>query len=133
MAKFRSWNKDFKFFIYWEDGEYYYIPDIERINPETKEPYKHVISRRQNTETFNWQNAEQSTGLFDKNGKEIFVGDKVKWKDYDHFGCCFEYKSIVEQEKCGAYITETPDGTGSYYVWGKTDELGVIGHIHEGD
>jgi uncharacterized phage protein (TIGR01671 family) len=118
MAKFRSWNEELRQFFYWEDGIY------QRCGVDREE---FCIG------LFNWQNAEQSTGLFDKNGKEIYVGDKVKWHDYDNFGCCFEYESIVEQEKGGAYITDTPDGTGSYYVWGKSDELEIIGNIHEGE
>ena len=127
MAKFRSWNEEIKKFNYFEDGEYYYFTTNLRGNKKIKIDCETRIE----DSNFNWQNAEQSTGLFDKNGKEIYIGDKVKWKDYDHFGCCFEYESIVEQEKCGAYITETPDGTGSYYVWGKADELEIIGNIHE--
>jgi hypothetical protein len=125
MAKFRSWNEDFKFFIYWEDGEYYYIPDIERINPETKEPYKHVISRRQNTETFNWQNAEQSTGLFDNNNKEIFVGDVVKNSKEET--AIVAYHSLI----CGFTVLFKSDGTDKFI--GLFDSLEVIGHIHEGE
>lgn len=125
MSKFRSWNELDNQFYYFKGGEYYYD---EACNNTVC-----FFNNCNGITFFDWQNAEQATGLFDKNGKEIYIGDKVKWKDYDHFGCCFEYESIVEQEKCGAYVTETPDGTGSYYVWGKADELEIIGNIYEGD
>jgi uncharacterized phage protein (TIGR01671 family) len=133
MAKFRSWNEKLKCFIYFEDGYYSYFENGAEKFFLLGTDFNDLMMRDGKHYQFDWQTAEQSTGLFDKNGKEIYVGDKVKWHDYDNFGCCFEYESIVEQEKGGAYITDTPDGTGSYYVWGKSDELEIIGNIHEGE
>jgi hypothetical protein len=58
------------------------------------------------------------TGFFDKNGKEVCLDDKVKWKDYDHFGCCTEHIGVVKRAKegilKGEFVTLSKDDTGSY-------------------
>lgn len=68
------------------------------------------------------------TGKFDKNGKEVCVGDKVSFKNTDNMGCEFFYTSVVEQDKDGEFITPTRDGTGSYYLKEifEEDELEII-------
>lgn len=68
MAKFRSWNEEYRGFFYFEDGKYYVYTKEECNKNITKFDLQdiHVVNF--------WQNSEQSTIIADT---ECFVGDDL--------------------------------------------------------
>ena len=122
MVKFRSWNENFNKFYHFKDGKYYYFTTNLRGNKVIKIDCGEKIE----DSNFSWQNAEQFTELKDKNGVEIFTGDKIT--------CAGQRTLIVDWDNSTAgwcFITDEWLKLDYQMLLEDWDSVKIIGNIHE--
>ena len=119
IPKFRAWDKEHDEMLYPDDVDKIYFEitvdgivtyDMRYILPyDDIPPYLDTVIM-------------QSTGLHDKNGKEIFEGDIVK-SPYGFIGKV----NIVE----GAWYVQHSDFTNNHFLYVAQGKSVIIGNIHE--
>lgn len=115
IPKFRVWDKT--------DKEMYLVDIINFNRGEFESIGDGITFLREADEVI----LMQSTGLFDKNGQEVFVGDIIKCTR----GCPHEV--YLEKEYGGTYIGGMPavylKGLLSGYAWTGDEE--IIGNVYQ--
>ena len=116
IPKFRAWDKVFK--------EMVQVNALVLDEQVVKVTYKNGNVAKEDMKEYELM---QSTGLFDRNGEEVFVGDIVKCTR----GCSHEV--YLEKEYGGTFIGGMPaiylKGLLSGYAWTEYEE--IIGNIYE--
>ena len=126
IPKFKVWHKSMQ-----------RMSEVLAISFERqKVKIRHLRGTTHMTVPFNDVELMQSTGLLDKNGKEIFESDIVKTTIFfgraDESGGFYEYEKeligIVKQLE-GAWVIDTEKG--AVYLWSDINENEVLGNIWE--
>jgi hypothetical protein len=126
IPKFRAWDKRFSEFV-----EDFFVSEDGKIYKNTKDTsYGFAISR----ETSDKVILMQSTGLKDKNGKEIFEGDVVTFEDEIRCGDdldIFLNIGVVEYGQGMFYISNRQSVCADDLLDGEMWDVEVIGNIYE--
>ena len=126
ISKFKAWHKSMQ-----------RMSEVLAISFERqKVKIRHLRGTTHMTVPFNDVELMQSTGLLDKNGKEILESDIVKTTIFfgraDESGGFYEYEKeligIVKQLE-GAWVIDTEKG--AVYLWSDINENEVLGNIWE--
>ncbi len=126
--KFKAWDKEAHQIISWNllssmiDGERIRVPERTKLVPVNAIPNKSTIVFERQGNPFKTESfiLMQFTGLKDKNGIEVFEGDKVTawWFNFTRTGT-----GTIKYENGGFYIGIMP--------LGDFEQLEVIGNIYE--
>lgn len=130
--KFRAWNKEKNIMVYNnEDDTYGYWDGCCNSNVG-------MVNEILNSKYYEGYEFMQFTGLYDKNGKEIYEGDVVLYEDWEMAyegggNDSFINKGIIEYVECNCCFNVTERQTVELQdvLYKDNESLEVIGNIYD--
>lgn len=121
IPKFRAWDKEFK--------EMVQVNALVLDEQVIKTTYKNGNVVKEDMKNYELM---QSTGLFDKNGKEIYEGDVVQFEDCSKVSNFFYISTgIIEWYQCSFHLTNGNSVSMEDLVDGDLLDVTIIGNVWE--